>query len=477
MATETTAAGDDDRREELKRRRRKQAYDHARKVMSQEDCDHDYACGLLSQCVAGDPGDISYMETFLENLHKKYKNNRKGVSFAVLSTAPAKAGMKKALTNKDWDALVKNAIEVFKLNPWDTTALTAMAAMCEARGWSECELKYLKSALVAGPKDPEINKLCALALAKRGMFDQAISCWHRVEEAKPDAEEPPRMIAELAVLKARGKFSSEEATSRAAAGGRATGSEAEAAATPEQRLKMRIKKDPQELSNYIELAQMLMNKEEFQEAEGLLTKALALSNGDPDVQEKLYDAKSRNLQQQIKVAGKPKAGDEKAAQLNKQLRKKYAELDLETYLFRCERYPNDLNFKYFLGKAYQRLGNYNEAIKQFQVARADPRRKGECLLSLGQCFQQIKQLRLAMSHYGQAVDEIPERDAENKKLALYLAGRLALGLKDAKTAEKYLSELAQLDFAYKDVSALLDKLEGLGNDSGSPESGTPPESG
>jgi tetratricopeptide (TPR) repeat protein len=241
---------------------------------------------------------------------------------------------------------------------------------------------------------------------------------------------------------------------------------------------MRIKKDPQQLSNYVELAQMLMNQERFKETEQWLTKALALAKDDLDLREKLYDAQSRHLQQQIKAADKQrKSGDEKATLAYKQLRRKYAELDLEVYKFRCDRYPNNLNFKYFLGVAYQHLGHYNEAIKEFQVARADPRRKGECLLALGQCFQHIKQVRLAMNHYSQAVEEIPERDADNKKLALYLAGRLALGLKDTKAAEKYLGELAQLDFAYKDVSTLLDKLEALGNDNGSPDGGSPPDGG
>jgi tetratricopeptide (TPR) repeat protein len=471
-------SNDDGRREELKRRRLKQAFEHAKKQMAMEEYDFGYVCDLLSQCVLGEPSDTNYMQAFLENLHKKYKNNLKGVSFAALSTAPAKSGVKKALAGKDWDNLVKHALEVFKLNPWDTTALTAMASMCELRNFAECELKYLKSALAASPKDPEINKQCALALARRRMLDEAIACWHRVEKARPDAEEPPRMIAELAVLKNRGKFNAEEAASRTTSSGRLGGGEQEMAATPEQKLMMRIKKDPQQLSNYVELAQMLMNQERFKETEQWLTKALALAKDDLDLREKLYDAQSRHLQQQIKAADKQrKSGDEKATLAYKQLRRKYAELDLEVYKFRCDRYPNNLNFKYFLGVAYQHLGHYNEAIKEFQVARADPRRKGECLLALGQCFQHIKQVRLAMNHYSQAVEEIPERDADNKKLALYLAGRLALGLKDTKAAEKYLGELAQLDFAYKDVSTLLDKLEALGNDNGSPDGGSPPDGG
>ena len=59
---------------------------------------------------------------------------------------------------------------------------------------------------------------------------------------------------------------------------------------------------------------------------------------------------------------------------------------------------------------------------------------------------------------------IPDRDADNKKRALYLAGRLALFLKNVEIAEKHLTALAGLDFSYKDVSALLDKIERGGHD-------------
>ena len=73
-----------------------------------------------------------------------------------------------------------------------------------------------------------------------------------------------------------------------------------------------------------------------------------------------------------------------------------------------------------------------------------------------------------MSHYESAIQEIPDRDADNKKRALYLAGRLAMALKDLEAAEKHLTTLAGLDFTYKDVSALLDKIAKLREN---PESG------
>jgi tetratricopeptide (TPR) repeat protein len=107
---------------------------------------------------------------------------------------------------------------------------------------------------------------------------------------------------------------------------------------------------------------------------------------------------------------------------------------------------------------------FKEAIPLLQKAQLDPRRKGEVLLNLGECFQQIKQIKLAMSNYEAAIEAILPADEDRKKLSLYRAGVLAMGLKDWPKAEKHLSELAGLDFAYKDVSDRLDKLEKLKED-------------
>jgi tetratricopeptide (TPR) repeat protein len=107
-----------------------------------------------------------------------------------------------------------------------------------------------------------------------------------------------------------------------------------------------------------------------------------------------------------------------------------------------------------------------------QTAKNDPRKRGVCMLALGECFVAVKQYRLAMRHFEQAIEDIPDRDADNKRKAYYVAGRLALGLKELEPAEKHLSTLAALDFNYKDVSKLLDKIAKLREN---PESGkTPP---
>ena len=58
---------------------------------------------------------------------------------------------------------------------------------------------------------------------------------------------------------------------------------------------------------------------------------------------------------------------------------------------------------------------------------------------------------------------MPEKELDLRKKALYRAGVLAMGLAEhdesvMADAEKYLTQLAALDFGYKDVSERLDKI-------------------
>ena len=77
-------------------------------------------------------------------------------------------------------------------------------------------------------------------------------------------------------------------------------------------------------------------------------------------------------------------------------------------------------------------------------------------------------LKLAATNYDQAIKSCSEKEVELKKLALYRAGVLAMGMakleKDQKfldTAENHLTELAALDFGYRDVAERLDKISDL----------------
>ena len=81
------------------------------------------------------------------------------------------------------------------------------------------------------------------------------------------------------------------------------------------------------------------------------------------------------------------------------------------------------------------------------------------MLYLGDCFYAIKQYALAMCHYEQAIQDIPDRDQDNKKKAYFKAGKLALGLKDIAKADKLLTTLASMDYQFPRISEFLEHLK------------------
>jgi len=441
-----------------KAKRLQKVFQHASKQMSQDS--FDYATTLLMQCVLGDPGNLGYVQSYIGNLQKKYNNNRKGANFVLqLKERGSKNAVKKALGGERWMEVIRNGLKVLTVNPWDVPTLMAMATASEKMEDDEVELFYLKSALQAKPNDPDVNLQCAQALRVRRQYDQAIACLHRAEKARPDDEEVQKLISQCAVEKTidRGGLGKGD-PSKAKAAEEDDGSSQNL--SREQQIEQAIAQNPKEMSHYFELAQIHIDDERFEKAEKVLAKAYEASGNDPDIRERWEDVQLRSLRLQVVKAeeeAQSSGNEEDKAEVAK-AKKALILKEVEVYRNRVERYPNNLEFKFKLAQRYQLAGKYDEAIKQFQTARTDPRRKGLCLLALGQCFQQIKQERLAMQHYEQAIEELPDRDAENKKLALYLAGKMALHLGGLESAERHLNTLAALDFSYRDVRELLDKI-------------------
>ena len=409
-------------------------FEHAQKTAR----DFDYATDLLSQCVMGDPSSVKYAKAYLDNLRKKYKNNRKGSPLAMFKERASRKAMRTALDQGRWSEVIAHGLKVLTVNPWDVPTLTALAIAVKQCGHRNCELYYLRAAWSADPKDLETNRRCAIALGEREFFDQAVACWHRVEEARPGDEEVKRAISALAVRKSHlGNEPVDDEPQRKAQ-------------RHEEELRQSLAESP---APYLELAEICAGQERYEEAEELLWKAHQLAWEDPDIREKWEDARLRHLRQDIAQC------EDTAAQ--RELKTQYFAEETEVWKNRVARYPGNLTFRYELGYRYLLSKRYGDAIGEFQVAQANPSKRGLCLLALGQCFQQVKQYRLARSNYESAIKEIPERDGDNWKRALYLAGRLALALNDIDAAQAHLSTLASVDFAYRDVPALLSKIAGL----------------
>ncbi len=424
---------------------------------------YDYATDMFAQCVEGDPASLDYLQALIHNLHKKYNNNKKGAGFAAFKGSTTKAALKKASLKKDWPGVLKCAVELLKINPWDSGALVHAANACEAMHCLEALLGWLRAALDVDPKDPDINRLCAIALGKQGHFDQAIVCWARVEKAKPHDEESQKAISQLQVEKHEWQTNRRKETTaaaHAAEDGVSVDGQPVIKLTRQQQLQQIITANPAGIDPYLELSELHAREDRYNEAERILRTALEVSAGDLKVREAYEDLGLRRSRAQVAIAEKRamQENTEDANNLHQRMKQELNRVETDVFRTRCERYPAVTTWKIELGTRLKRAGNYAEAIKVFQDARNDPKRKGVVMLELGECFQQIKQYKLAMSNYASAIESLVDRDVEARKKALYRAGVLAMGLEELETAEKYLTELAGLEFGYRDVAERLDKI-------------------
>ncbi len=456
------------------RARLQKLYTHAMQVASRGQAD--YAIDLLSGCLREDPGNLTYVQSYLNILYKKWNNNKKGSKMAGLSTMGIQGTVKKCQMRKDWDGVLKSGLEMLKVNPWHVETLLSMGNAAEQLHLEDVQLAWLKGALDFDMKDAKVNKACAMALGRQGQFDQAIACWHRVEQAKPGDEESQRAISALSVERTINKTISDEqkaeeqlqadVQARDAQEGGAIN--AAKTVTPEQRWRKAIADNPADVQNYIELAELLGRDNRTADAEKVLVKGLEASGGDIKVRELLEDARVRSARTQLEVAEKQAHAQktQPANDLYKKMKSELLNVEIDVFRARCDRYPSNTNFKIELGIRLKRAKNFDEAIKALQGARNDPKRKGAVLLELGECFQNIKQYSLALNNYESAIESLTEREEDAKKRALYNAGKLAKALSESKNgapelrdvARKHFTELAGLDFSYKDVADLLKEL-------------------
>lgn len=456
-----------------KRRMLQQCFEHGSKTSASGN--YDYATQMFTQCVVGDPANLLYTQNFISNLQKKYNNNKTGAKLAGMWSAKAKGAVKVAAQKKDWLGVITSGLKVLETNPWDASTLADMAVACDQLHFDEAQIVYLKAALDADIKDPDVNRLMGRALGKQGQFDQAIACWMRVQQAKPNDEEAHRAISNLTVEKTIHKGGYEDAeTSTQVMVDKQQQAERQghggSTASPEEQLEKRLKKDPANMSLYLELADLHAKEDRHDQAVEVLNRALQASGGAVEMRERLEDAELRRARHHLAMAEKKAKAEDtpEAKTLYQQMWTELNNKELEVYRNRSDRYPNNMGFKYELGVRLQRAKNYQEAIKILQEARNDPKRRGLVFFYLGVCFESIKQYKLALSNYEQALEAIAEREVDQRKLAIYRAGCLAMDrLKDWEAAEKHLTMLAGMDFSYKDVGERLDKLPQLREDSDS----------
>ncbi len=478
---------------------------------------YDYGIHLLLDCCKIDPGNLIYRQALRRTEKAKYRNNLRGSLFARLMNWPIRARMKNALRGRDYLKVLEYGERILTKNPWDVGAQMDMADAAEVLGLLDLAIWNLEQARQKQAFHVPLNRALAHLYEKRGNFMQAIALWQLVHKVKPGDAEANQKIKNLAAddTIARGQYhavlkSGEEPAeenppdepSPAPRPGRPRKDSTAEASVPgwlredgtppppsrqgdkETRrqgdpkgspspvndrlereaapIRARLKEDPTSPYLYLQLAAVYRRGDAADKARAVLQEGLGPTGNSFELSVQLADLDIEPFRRNLTITEeklKVEPDNAELRRLRTRLRKEINTRELDLHRQKSDRYPTEMSHRYEVGVRLLRGGQIDEAIRELQASRSDPRYRWQSLLSLGQCFKARNNWRLAERNLEEALKNLPTGETNSRKEILF---ELASGCAEANELSKAVdlaTELANIDFSYRDIGRLLDEWQ------------------
>jgi tetratricopeptide (TPR) repeat protein len=440
--------------------------------------DYDYGLRLLLECCKIDPANLIYRQALRQTQRAKYQNNEKGQTLAYMRSLLTRLTLKKAMMRGDFREALVQAELILMRNPWDLATHLEMAKAFEELGWPDHALWTLEQIRPLHPKNPKVNKPLARYYERRGNFNQAIALWEIVRLADPDDHDAARKAKDLSASAtiAKGRYEEaikgdglpadfqaekDTATDQPALG--RTDEKPLVAGEDRQpreiaNLLERIKQNPKNANGYLQIAGIYRKAEQYDKATAILQQGSLETNNHFEITQELLDLDIEPFRRDLAVTEERvrlNPTDKDLLQIRDRLSKEINARELEYHRRRSDRYPTDAAARFEMGLRLLNAGQLDEAIKELQAIRNDPRYHGKALFYLGLCFQTRKNWRLAQRNFEEALQHLGTNDHLRKE-TMYL---LSVGYAAAGENERAIElgcELANLDFNYKNIGTLLD---------------------
>ena len=145
--------------------------------------------------------------------------------------------------------------------------------------------------------------------------------------------------------------------------------------------------------------------------------------------------------------------------LRGQLTKEINTRELDLFRHKADRFPMDGTNRLEVGIRLLNVGQIDEAIRELQAVRNDPRLAGKAAFHLGRCFTARNNGRLAQRNLEEALQNLPPAETELRREAMYCLAKSCADAGDVTRAIDLATDLAHEDFAYRDVSRLLEEWQ------------------
>ena len=134
--------------------------------------------------------------------------------------------------------------------------------------------------------------------------------------------------------------------------------------------------------------------------------------------------------------------------------------ELTELLLWVENYPTETAYRMEAAKRMFDLGQYGEAIPVFQQVRSDPKLRVDAGIYLGRAFLMAEFLDEAIDTIKGIIDEYQLKGDSRSKEMNYWYARALEQKGDTQSAIKAYSQVAMMEFNYRDVQARIKKLRG-----------------
>ncbi len=438
--------------------------------------DYDYGLRLLLECCKIDPANLIYRQTLRQSQRAKYQNNQSGQTLAYVRSFFSRMRLQKAMLRGAYlEALIQSELILMR-NPWDLPTHLVMAQAFEELEWPDHALWTLEQIRPLHANTAKVNRPLARLYEKRGNFNQAIALWELVRRAEPDDLEAQRKGKDLAASATIAKGRYEEAIKGDApspsadttidqpvlANGDAPAETADRQPREIANLIEKIKNNPKNANGYLQLASVYKKAEKFDKAKEVLQKALEPTSNSFEVAQEMLDLDIEPFRRDLAVAEerlRATPADAGLQQICAKLAKEINTRELDLHRQRSDRYPTDNLARFEMGLRLVRAGQLDEAIKELQTVRADPRHHGKAVFYLGLCFKSRNNWRLAQRNFEEALQHLAPSDAFLRKEAMYT---LAVGYAETGELERAIAlgcDLANVDFSYKNIGTLLEEWQ------------------
>lgn len=430
----------------------------------------DYAIDLLFSCVQMEPSFVQARKFLRAAEIQRFKQAKTGFfskAGATMKALPKLGSAMALLQAGKADQAMAAAEELLKDDPLNLRYIMLLARSSDAAGLPDVGIQTLEIAREHFSDDADLVMLLGSLYRKVGRTKDAKNAFEKLVELRPNNMEALRALKDAMAVDS---MSSDRWSDTAAKGGDFRGMmkdtkeavllEQESKAVKSERdsdaliaeMKGKIEKEPANINYRRALARLYAQKQMFDEGIDTLREAIAISPGDPELEQAVVALQSQKFERDI--AQLEAAGDEAGAEAK---RVEQAEFEFRSTDERVKRYPNDLKLRFEWGVMLLGRGMINEAIQQFQLSQKNLKYRPESLLNLGLCFRQKRQFDMAIDQLQMARKEIPVM-TDTRKAVCYELGDLLESLDRKKEAAECYKEIYQVEIGYKDIAARVERI-------------------